>query len=271
MRNGPRDWSPRDIETRRRQTQPRPCTLVALRRQHGRVTQSTCWPSLWASSLLSTSRPPGRQHRLPRFRLHHCRYHCNFSHFSSDSAQKGRPSDEPAIARNRRDFRWCRNCAVPLELGVLLRAKCCACHVSSDLPDRTDPADRHPARSHPSGAVPAAATPEINPRPLNTTPHATATRSPEQTRSATQVAAGTISFVLKNLRSPSQPWPRALFVNADQMVSTQGGSALFRIPVDITAGYARRTSGNSYRLTITDDITGAGVTFDSATGFVTNN
>jgi hypothetical protein len=119
--------------------------------------------------------------------------------------------------------------------------------------------------------VPAAAAPQTVPGPLATTPLATAPRSPEETRADMQLAAGTISFVLKNLRTPGQPWPTALLINADHMVSTPDGHALFRIPVGTTAGYARSTSGQNYRLTITDDSSGAGVTFDSATGFVTDN
>ncbi|TFC09533.1 hypothetical protein E3O19_17270 [Cryobacterium algoritolerans] len=102
--------------------------------------------------------------------------------------------------------------------------------------------------------------------PLATTP-----RSPEETRAAMQMAAGTISFVLKNLQTPGQPWPTELLINADNMVSTPEGHALFQIPVGTTGGYARSTSGENYRLTISDDSSGAGVTFDSATGLVTNN
>lgn len=119
--------------------------------------------------------------------------------------------------------------------------------------------------------LPTAAAPQIVPSTLPTIPPATAARSPEQTRSAMQVAAGTISFVLKNLRTPGQPWPSSLLLNADNMVSTPDGHLLFRIPAGTTAGYARSISGQNYRLTITDTATGAGVTFDSATGFVTNN
>ncbi|MCY7289597.1 MAG: hypothetical protein LH624_15475, partial [Cryobacterium sp.] len=123
-----------------------------------------------------------------------------------------------------------------------------------------------------SHEVPAAAEPQVVPGPAaTTTPLAAAARSPEQTRSDMQVAAGTISFVLKNLRTPGQPWPTALFINADRLVSTPDGQALFRIPVGTIAEYARSISGQDYRLTITDDSSGAGVTFDSATGFVTNN
>ena len=86
-----------------------------------------------------------------------------------------------------------------------------------------------------------------------------------------QMAAGTISFVLKNLRTPGQPWPTALFINGDQMVSTPDGNALARIPDGTTAEYARSTTGQNYRLIVTDDSTGARVTFDSATGLLTNN
>ncbi|WP_104125863.1 hypothetical protein [Cryobacterium sp. Y57] len=120
-------------------------------------------------------------------------------------------------------------------------------------------------------AVPAATAPKVVPDSLATTPLATAPRSPDETRAAMQLAAGTISFVLKDLRTPGQPWPTALLVNADNMVSTPEGHALHQIPVGTTGGYARSISGENYRLTITDDSSGAGVTFDSATGLVTNN
>lgn len=120
-------------------------------------------------------------------------------------------------------------------------------------------------------ANPAAPTPQVVPDAPATTPLATTPRSPEETRAAMQMAAGTISFVLKNLKTPGQPWPTELLINADNMVSTPEGQALFQIPVGTTGGYARSTSGENYRLTITDDSSGAGVTFDSATGLVTNN
>jgi len=85
-----------------------------------------------------------------------------------------------------------------------------------------------------------------------------------------QMAAGTISFVLKNYNSPGQPWPTALLINAERIVSTPEGQALAQIPEGTTAAYARNASGDEYRLTITDDYTGVGVTFDSATGLVSN-
>jgi hypothetical protein len=119
-------------------------------------------------------------------------------------------------------------------------------------------------------AIPAAEAPALVPEALATTPLA-APRSPEETRAAMQMAAGTISFVLKNLNSTGQPWPTALLINADRIVSTPEGHALVQIPEGTTAGYARSASGGEYLLTITDDYTGIGVTFDSATGLVTNN
>jgi hypothetical protein len=54
-----------------------------------------------------------------------------------------------------------------------------------------------------------------------------------------QGAAGTISFVLKSLRALGQPWPSALFVNADQMVSKTEGHALLNPPIGIL-GLTRR-------------------------------
>ena len=120
-------------------------------------------------------------------------------------------------------------------------------------------------------AIPAAPAPQVVPDAPATMPLATTPRSPEETRAAMQMAAGTISFVLKNLRTPGQPWPTELLINADNMVSTPEGQALFQIPVGTTGGYARSNSGENYRLTITDDASGAGVTFDSATDLVTNN
>ena len=50
-----------------------------------------------------------------------------------------------------------------------------------------------------------------------------------------QGAAATISFVHKNLRRPGQPWPSALFINADRMVLTPEGHPLYRIPVGYRA------------------------------------
>lgn len=119
-------------------------------------------------------------------------------------------------------------------------------------------------------AIPAAEAPPLVPEALATTPLA-APRSLDETRAAMQMAAGTISFVLKNLNPPGQPWPTALLINEDRMVSTPEGQALVQIPEGTTAGYARSSSGDEYLLTITDNYTGAGVTFDSATGLVTNN
>lgn len=119
-------------------------------------------------------------------------------------------------------------------------------------------------------AIPAAEAPPVVPEALTTTPLA-APQTPDETRAAMQMAAGTISFVLKKLNSAGQPWPTELLINAERMVSTPEGQALAPIPAGTTAAYARSVSGDEYRLTITDDYTGVGVTFDSATGLVTND
>jgi hypothetical protein len=114
----------------------------------------------------------------------------------------------------------------------------------------------------PVAAPVAAAPPAVGPAPE--------TLTPEQMRSAMQMAAGTISYVMKHVRPAGQPWPDALYVNADQLVTTPTGDVLVRIPAGTDLGYARSISGENYRLTISDSSTGAGVAFDTATGYVTN-
>lgn len=93
--------------------------------------------------------PSGRQHWLPRIRLHHRRHHRDLPRLSSYSPPKSRPSDESATARNRWDSRCCRDSAVHLESGFLLRTKYRASPAESGFADRSDPADHHPARCPP--------------------------------------------------------------------------------------------------------------------------
>lgn len=112
-------------------------------------------------------------------------------------------------------------------------------------------------------AAPAlAAPPAVGPAP--------AALTPEQMRSAMQMAAGTISYVMKHVRPAGQPWPDALYISADQLVTTPAGDVLVRIPAGTDLGYARSISGENYQLTITDSSTGAGVAFDTAIGYVTD-
>ncbi len=96
------------------------------------------------------------------------------------------------------------------------------------------------------------------------------TLTPEQMRSAMQMAAGTISYLMTHVRVAGQPWPDALYIDADHLVTTPAGDVLVRIPAGTDLEYARSINGANYRLTITDPSTGAGVAFDTAIGYVTN-
>jgi hypothetical protein len=75
----------------------------------------------------------------------------------------------------------------------------------------------------------------------------------DETKSAMQMTAGTVAYVLKSLRLPGEPWPSALYVDADNMVLTAEGDRLAPLPVGTTATHTRSMIGQNYRLTITDD------------------
>lgn len=112
---------------------------------------------------------------------------------------------------------------------------------------------------------------KVIPSSVALVPLESAVLSPEETQSAMQMTAGTVAYVLKSLRLPGDPWPSALYIDAENMVMTEEGDELALLPAGTTATYTRSTSGENYRLTIASDLTGTGVTFDTQSGVVTNN
>ncbi|WP_146071638.1 hypothetical protein [Cryobacterium sp. Y50] len=102
-------------------------------------------------------------------------------------------------------------------------------------------------------------------------PVESAALSLEEAQSTMKMTAGTVTSVIKSLRLPEEPWPSALYIDENNMVMIEEGDKLAPLSAGTTATYTRSTSGENYRLTIIDDATGIGVTFDTQSGDVTNN